>query len=211
MYIPHSFRVEDQALLFDLMRQFDFATLVTIQERIPVASHLPFMVRPDTGPQGKLLGHMARANPQWRSFAPDHEVLTIFQAHHAYISPSWYEDHPSVPTWNYAVVHAYGLPHILEDEAVIKQMLHELVDQHESGFETPWRMDLPPAYERKMIQGIVAFEITLTRLEGKFKLSQNRSLEDQQAVAAVLERSEGTCRALGQLMSSLISAPSSIP
>ena len=197
MYIPHHFQVEDPAPLFDLMRQFSFATLVSTHEGTPVAAHLPFMLRPDAGPNGTLLGHMARANPQWRSFDPECEVLTIFQGDHAYISPAWYLQHPSVPTWNYAVVHAYGLPRIVEDPDAVKRMLQELVHQHESGFQTPWQMDLPPDYEANMIKGIVAFEITLTRLEGKFKLSQNRGAPDRQGVITALGGSSG----VGKLMS----------
>jgi len=206
MYIPHANKVEDHAPLFDLMRQFSFATLVSAPDGIPVATHLPFMVRPDAGPNGMLLGHMARANTQWRSFDPVREVLTIFQGDHAYISPSWYLEHPSVPTWNYVVVHAYGLPRIVDDEDAVRRMLRELVQQHESGFQTPWPMELPPDYESRMIKGIVAFEITLTRLEGKFKLSQNRSLPDRAGVIAALSDSGG----IGKLMSELEKTPASI-
>jgi transcriptional regulator len=189
------------------MRRFSFATLVSTDEGIPVAAHLPFMIRPDAGPNGTLVGHMARANAQWRSFDPAREVLTIFQGDHAYISPSWYLQHPSVPTWNYVVVHAYGLPRIVEDEDAVKRMLREFVHQHESGFQVPWLMDLPPDYESKMIKGIVAFEITITRLQGKFKLSQNRSQTDRQGVIAALGESAG----IGKLMSALEKTPASIP
>ena len=207
MYIPDFNQVEDRALLFDLMHRFSFATLISTDEGMPVASHLPFMIRPGPGSNGILVGHMARANTQWRSFDPEREILTIFQGDHAYISPSWYVQHPSVPTWNYVVVHAYGLPRIVEDEDAVRRMLRELVHQHESGFQVPWQMDLPPDYESKMIKGIVAFEITITRLQGKFKLSQNRSQTDRQGVIAAVGESAG----IGKLMSELEKMPAPIP
>src|SRR5206468_2683175 len=136
---------------------------------------------------GTLLSHMARANDQWQDFARGAEALVIFQGHHTYISPSWYEIHPSVPTWNYMVVHAYGTPRLITDDDRIRAALRELVATHESAFDEPWPMDLPDDYLRKMLRGIVAFEIPITRLEGKFKLSQNRSERDRQLVIAALE------------------------
>jgi transcriptional regulator len=187
MYTPKHFEVTDRALLADLMRRFSFATLVTTHEGRPLASHLPFLVYPDTGERGSLIAHMARANEQWRDFASGAEVLAIFQGDHTYITPSWYMAHPSVPTWNYMVVHAYGVPQMIADEARVADILRTLVDTHEAGFETPWPMDLPDEYMRKMMRGIVAFEIPITRLEGKFKLSQNRPAIDQQRVIDALD------------------------
>jgi transcriptional regulator len=133
---------------------------------------------------------MARANPQWRDFAAGREALVIFQGPHAYISPSWYESHPSVPTWNYAVVHAYGVPRIVEDHDTLYSMLEALVSTHEAAFVQPWRMDLPHDYMEKMMRAVVGFEIEIARLEGKLKLSQNRSEQDQQLVAEALSQSE---------------------
>ena len=199
MYLPRHFQVDDRDVLFDLMRRFSYATLVSSQDGVPVAAHLPFMIRAERGPNGTLLGHMARANSQWRSFDSEHEVLTIFQGDHAYISPAWYEQHPSVPTWNYAAVHAYGVPHIVEDTQAVRQMLRELVEQHESGFAAPWRMELPPDYESSMLKGIVAFEIPLTRLQGKFKLSQNRSQADREGVVRALGDSSGVAKLMSAL------------
>jgi len=113
MYIPNSHRADDRAQLHGLMRQYNFATLVTQHEDAPFATHLPFLLDTERGAHGTLLAHLARANPQWRDFVAGREVLVIFQGPHAYISPSWYQVHPSVPTWNYAVVHAYGVPRII--------------------------------------------------------------------------------------------------
>jgi transcriptional regulator len=171
------------------MRRYNFATLVTQHEGAPFATHLPFLLDAGRGPSGTLIAHMARANPQWRDFAAGREALVIFQGPHAYISPSWYQTHPSVPTWNYAVVHAYGVPHIVEDRDTLYHMLEALVDTHEAGFAQPWRMDLPRDYMDKMMRAVVGFEIEITRLEGKFKLSQNRSEQDRRRVAEMLGES----------------------
>lgn len=190
MYTPKHFEVRDRGALMSLMERFSFATLVTASAAVPVATHLPFLIRPDAGEGGVLLSHMARANDQWRSFGDGTEALAIFQGHHTYISPSWYRQHPSVPTWNYMVVHAYGVPCVVEEHEAVAAILRGTVEKHEAGFDRPWSMDsLPEEYVRKMIRGIVAFEIPLTRLEGKFKLSQNRPAADRQEVVAALSRS----------------------
>lgn len=188
MYLPNSFRAEDQAQIHALIQRHSFGVLVTQQDGAPCATHLPFMLDPQRGPHGTLLTHMARANSQWRTFG-DGEALAIFQGPHTYISPSWYSSTPSVPTWNYAIAHAYGVPRIIEDEDAIAAMLAQLVDFHEAGFERPWRMELPPDYLHTMIRALVAFEIPIARLEGKFKLSQNRSAQDQRRVAEALAQS----------------------
>jgi transcriptional regulator len=189
MYIPSSNRADDHDQLHGLMREYNFAILVTQHEGAPFATHLPFMLDAERGPHGTLLAHMARANPQWRDFSAGGEALVIFQGPHAYISPSWYEAHPSVPTWNYAVVHAYGVPRPIEDHGTLYRMLEALVDTHEAGFAQPWRMELPDDYMDKMMRAVVGFEIEITRLEGKLKLSQNRSEHDQRRVAKMLASS----------------------
>jgi transcriptional regulator len=190
MYLPKSFQIEDLPELHAFMRAYNFASLVTQHAGAPFASHLPFTLDAERGAHGTLLAHMARANPQWRDFAAGGEALVIFQGPHAYISPSWYETHPSVPTWNYAVVHAYGVPRVVEDHASLHRMLEALVDTHEAAFAQPWRMELPHEYLDKMMRAVVGFEIEITRLEGKLKLSQNRSERDQHLVAQALEQSE---------------------
>lgn len=187
MYIPRSFSEDDPAVLYSLMQRYSFATLVTCTDGQLIASHLPFMLDPQ---RGVLKAHMARANAQWQSFNNNQEVLVIFQGPHAYVTPSWYEPDPNnVPTWNYAVVHAYGLPRVIDDPAAVYQLLCELVDINEAGFETPWQLDDFPAYEHRL-RAVVAFEIDITRLEGKFKLSQNRNDTDQQHVMDELSGSE---------------------
>lgn len=198
MYVPEHFAVTDRGVLFDLMRQFSFATLVSVHEGLPFATHMPFVVRPDLGEQGVLRSHIARRNPQWESFHLNKEVLVMFQGDHSFISPSWYEKHPSVPTWNYLTAHAYGKLRIVEEPEAVKQLLHELVLQ----YETQWdMMELPESYLLGMIKGIVAFEIEITRLEGKFKLSQNRSQADQRQVVEALSQSQyPSDRAIGEHM-----------
>jgi transcriptional regulator len=201
MYIPKFNAVSDPAVLHALMRQFSFATLVTTHDGAPFATHLPFLIYPDDGPNGKLVAHMARANKQWHDFERGDEALVIFQGAHAYISPTWYTEPVSVPTWNYAVVHAYGVPRVIEKEARVRTVLRALVDQHESGFEEPWTMDLPEDYLRRQMLAIVAFEIPITRIEGKLKLSQNRSAEDQRRVVEALSASDdANAQVVGTMM-----------
>lgn len=185
MYIPKSFAESDTAILYEFMRQHNFATLITQQDGQLTATHLPVMI--DTE-RGVINAHLARANDQWRSFG-DSEALVIFQGPHAYISPTWYVVQPSVPTWNYTAVHVYGVPRIIDDEAAIRLMLRELVENHERGRQPAWELELPEDYMRKMLQAIVVFEIPMDRIEGKYKLSQNRSGADQDGVVAHLSSS----------------------
>lgn len=210
MYIPKFNAITDTAQLFDFMRQFSFATLVTAHDGLPFATHLPFLVYPERGPNGTLVAHMARANPQWRDFRAtetepkEREALVIFQGAHTYISPSWYADPVSVPTWNYMVAHVYGVPRIIEDDEGVREALRALIDVHEGGFEEPWRMDLPEDYLRKMMGAIVAFEIPIARLEGKYKLSQNRSEGDKRRVIERLTASaDANAREVGAQMRAL--------
>jgi transcriptional regulator len=187
MYVPKHFET-DTAWCHDLMRREPFAILVGVDPSgAPFATHLPVLLDEAPGPFGTLLGHVARPNPQWQLFAPDRPVLVVFSGAHAYVSPSWYAQHPSVPTWNYVAVHAYGIPRVIEDGGVARAMLDRLVRTFEHGRPTPWRMDgLPDTYLGAMMRGIVAFEIPISRLEGKAKLSQNRPAGDQARVRAAL-------------------------
>jgi transcriptional regulator len=202
MYMPERFREDDLPTLHALMRDYSFATLVTQHEGVPFASHLPLVLAADEGPYGTLYGHMARPNPQWRDFDAAQDVLVIFQGPHTYVSPSWYaEDPANVPTWNYAAVHAYGSPRLITDDDSCRALLDTLVRRHEEPFATPWRLHMPEAELRQKMQGIMTFAIRITRLEGKLKLSQNRSLEDQQRVAATLQQSaDPMSRDVGALM-----------
>jgi transcriptional regulator len=203
MYIPTHFAMPDVAWCHALMRREPFALLVGVDETgAPFATHLPVLVDETPAPYGTLLAHVARANPQWQHFAAGRPALVMFWGPHAYVSPSWYEKHPSVPTWNYVTVHAYGIPRVIEDAGRVRQVLDRLVRTFEDGRPTPWRMDgLPDSYVDGMVGAIVAFEIPIDRLEGKAKLSQNRSAEDRARVEAALRvEDDPLARAVADLM-----------
>lgn len=183
MYCPEAFVVSDPERLQGFIEQYSFATLVNTVDGRPFATHLPLLLDPNTSAQGALLGHMARANPQWQAFESGQEVLAIFQGPHAYISPSWYETTPAVPTWNYATVHVYGAPRIIEGSERLAALVDRLTAVYESGMPQPWPGDIPMDFKQKLLKAIVGFVIDITHIEGKFKLGQNRPLADQQAVA----------------------------
>ena len=202
MYIPNAFRVEDIPALHGFMQEYGFATLVTAQKNVPFATHLPMRLDTTEGDLGVLRGHVARANPQWQPWTSETvlEALAIFHGPHAYISPGWYETHPSVPTWNYAVVHAYGVPRVMDDE-MLHRFLSDLTDDFERGREKPWGLgSVSEEYLSHMKRAVVGFEIPITRLEGKFKLSQNRSQGDQQTVAAALAEGTAEDQATAEMM-----------
>lgn len=201
MYNPAAFRVHDAGKLNAFIQAHSFATLVTDGSDAPFASHLPMLFRPSEGPHGTLFSHMARANPQWEHFASGKEVLAIFHGPHSYISPTWYEVTPAVPTWNYAAVHAYGRAAIIDDPARVLALLNETIATFESAREDPWNGELPDDYRDKMSRAIVAFEIPINRIEGKFKLGQNRSSADTSRVFRELSSSDDPdSQALAQLM-----------
>jgi transcriptional regulator len=201
MYSPAHFQIEDPATLRAFMRQHSFATVITHDGSAPFATHMPVLHHAEGGTHGTLITHMARANPQWRHFADGREVMVIFHGPHAYISPNWYETRPMVPTWNYATVHAYGVPRVIEDKAALRTMLRELVDTFEVGQPQPYGDALTDDYIDQLSPGIVGLEIPITRLEAKFKLSQNRTPADQVGVTAALEKSvDQTERELAEMM-----------
>ena len=203
MYIPASFSERDAATLYAFMRVHNFAALVTASETL-MATHVPFLIDAE---RGVLRAHLARANPQWKHF-DGREALVIFQGPHAYISPTWYQAHPSVPTWNYTAVHVYGAPRIVADDALLRQMLRELVEQHERGRNPEWKMELPEDYLRGMLKAVVGFELPVARIEGKYKLSQNRSDTDVDGVIAALAGSLAAAdREVGALMAGRRAAP----
>jgi transcriptional regulator len=190
MYIPPANRVEDLAKIRAFIHSHGFAMIVSKEGGAMQASHVPVLL--DESPDGdSLRGHLARANGQWQHFAPEREVLCIFNGPHAYISPSWYDAEVSVPTWNYATVHAYGKPRIEPDPAFLRTVLNDLTVKYESKMETPWKMAaLPEDYILRMMGAVVAFSIQITRVEAKFKIGQNRSTADQAGVMSALEKSD---------------------
>jgi transcriptional regulator len=190
MYTPAAFKLDDAKRLHVLMRRYPFALLLTAHDGEIAATHLPFMVDAERGTQGTLLAHMARANPHWKLFDSQRETLVVFTGAQAYISPSWYESPVTVPTWNYAVVHAHGRPAIVQDKARVRAMLEQLVTIHEAYVNPPWSTAQANEYVDEQLDYIVAFEIPIERLEGKFKLNQNRSRKDQEGVVRALAGSE---------------------
>ena len=187
MYIPAAFRVDDRNSLHDLMDRQRFATLVTNIDDSPFATHLPLILNRTQGENGTLLGHVAKANPHWNGFSEEEESLAIFHGPHAYISPNWYGDRMvSVPTWNYAVVHAYGTVKVCTGNAWLTSLLNQMSETFEQGFDEPWTNELPSDLNEKLLLSIVGFELTITRLEGKFKLGQNRSEGDQRRVLTAM-------------------------
>ncbi|MGZ5105363.1 MAG: FMN-binding negative transcriptional regulator [Usitatibacter sp.] len=196
LYVPPHFRVEDRDALLDFMQEHSFATLVSSAATGLHVSHIPFVVERSEDGKARLLGHVARGNAQWSALEGADHVTAIFQGPHAYISPTWYANHPSVPTWNYAVVHAHGKARLM-DEAELHELLMRLSSIHEAGNAKPWRMsELPAAYVSSMLEMIVGFEIEVERLEGKFKLSQNRPAEVPRVIAALEKAGEPGLAAL---------------
>ena len=190
LYTPDYFKIEDSAELFGLMRQNSFATLLTAASSL-TATHLPFHVDDSLGALGTLTAHMAKANPQWEEFSTDDEALVIFQGPHAYVSPSMYASANMVPTWNYAVVHAYGRPEIVSENELL-EILKVAVTDYETGRECPWAMEtLSDDFISKLSRAIVGFKIEITRIEGKYKMSQNRSKTDQLSVIEGLQQAGG--------------------
>jgi transcriptional regulator len=193
MYIPRANEEKRVPVMHALMVAQAFGTLVTMGTSGLIASHIPMVLEQDGSEFGVLKGHISRANPQWRELASSVESLAIFAGPHHYISASWYpgklEHGKEVPTWNYAVVHAYGLLRVVEDAAWLMPHLESLTDQHEAGSAIPWKVsDAPAAFIETMLKGIVGLELPITRLEGKWKVSQNRVERDRQAVAEGLNR-----------------------
>jgi transcriptional regulator len=201
MYVPPIFAEKNVDTLHALIDDYGFATLVSATAGGLTATHVPVMLDRARGPQGTLVAHIARANPHGRSL-DGADVLAIFLGPHGYISPSWYQQHPAVPTWNYAAVHAYGRARLIDDPARLEAMVKQLVAQYESGRAQPWTADgLPRDYVNGMLRGIVGIEIEIARLEGKLKLSQNRNAVDRGNVIAALAAGErADDRILGDYM-----------
>ena len=200
MYNPSHFHITDSAVLQDLIRQHPLGCLVAQTAHGLDANHLPFELLQDEDGQLRLLAHVARANPLWQQLSRGAAVLVIFKAQDGYISPNWYpskhETHEQVPTWNYQVVHAHGTIQIRDDEKFVRGVVGRLTRTHESRASdlpgntfAPWKMsDAAAPYLQKMLGAIVGLEISVQRLEGKFKLSQNKQAADRVALAETLSQ-----------------------
>jgi transcriptional regulator len=187
MYIPEMFAENDRTKLFDFIEANSFGILVSEVAGQPFATHMPFLVDRDAGPHGTLIGHVARANPHWKD-AAGQTGLAIFSGPHVYVSPTWYESEHVVPTWNYTAVHVYGTMRMVEDEAGLADIVGRMVAFYERSMPTPWTFDDKTTFMSRMLGQIVGVRIEIERIEGKFKLNQNRTVEQRERVAAQLER-----------------------
>jgi len=193
MYIPRANEEKRVPVMHALMAAHPLAALVTLGSSGLFASHIPMVLEDDGSPFGVLKGHISRANTQWRDLTPTVDALAIFAGPHHYISASWYpgkeEDGKEVPTWNYAVVHAYGPLKLVEDADWLMAHLASLTDTHEAGSPVPWKVsDAPEEFIRSLLNGIIGLELPIQRLEGKWKVSQNRTERDRNAVVEGLTR-----------------------
>jgi transcriptional regulator len=199
VYVPAAFAETDTATLQEFIWRHSFAVLTSHGEGGLVASHLPMLLDADAGTLGRLLGHMARANPQWRDVRG--EVMAVFSGPHAYVSPSWYEEAGTVPTWNYVAVHAYGTLHVVEDRGGLLDILRRAVLANESPRPERWSFDESEPHVEKLLKAIVGFRIEITRLEGKWKLSQNQPEERRRKVVRALAgRPDRDSKAIADLM-----------
>src|SRR5688572_2506059 len=198
MHIPKLYREEDKAKILEFIRQNDFAVLVTYDGEKPVASHLLMEVL-EEGDTLYVNGHMSRANPHWKTFEKNPEVLIIFHGAHTYISPTWY-NHVNVPTWNYQSVHVYGKPRLITNYDEAYSILKRLIDRYET--KSHYKMEtLPQDFVEKEIRGIMAFQIEVTRVEANYKLSQNRKDEDHANIITRLEeRTDDLSHAVAEAM-----------
>ncbi|HVI07192.1 MAG TPA: FMN-binding negative transcriptional regulator [Candidatus Binatia bacterium] len=199
MYIPEHFRVRHNEDAIAFLRANPFAILISSTENGPFATHLPLFV--DAQDEKLLLrGHVARANPHWRYLEAGPQCLAIFHGPHSYISPTNYSASDSVPTWNYAAVHVYGEARLFTSEADLRGMLNDLIHTFEPSYNEQWE-NATPSFRENMLRQIVGFEITATRIEGKFKLSQNRTRDDQARVIASIEEStDSTVSGVAEMM-----------
>lgn len=206
MYVPPHFEETRLEVLHELIRARPLATVVTLSADGINANHVPLHLCEEPGRFGALRGHVARSNPMWADRVEEVEALAIFQGAHGYISPSWYptkrEHGKVVPTWNYAVVHAYGPLRVIDDPVWLRGLLEALVSRHEASSIAPWSIsDAPPEFVERMIESIVGFEIVISRLNGKWKASQNQPAENRAGVVEALkQRGDATALEMAQLV-----------
>ena len=187
MYIPKNFLINDEQEIVDFIQRYSFATIISIDEQIPVATHLPFITSVRNG-QLYLRAHFAKANLQWQNIK-DQKVLIVFAEPHAYISPKYYDAELNVPTWNYVAVHVYGQVELLQEERQTLNVLEETIINYEPGYKSRWD-SFDESYKLKMIKGIVAFEVKVTDVQGKKKVSQNRTEIEKTRIITALQQSE---------------------
>lgn len=198
MYIPLPFQLKNFHEIKAYIHQYPFATLITTANNQPLATHLPFILEQEAD-QWYLLGHMAKANPQWQLLLQQ-TPLVIFQGPHAYISPRFYEKEENVPTWNYIAVHVYGQVELLLEEAQAIAVLEKTITTFEKEYQTQWQ-NLDIKYKQRLLGGMVAFKIKIQQVEAKEKLSQNKSIHEQQTISSgLLESNDSSAQQLGNIM-----------
>jgi transcriptional regulator len=193
VYVPPLFKEDRIDVLHDAIRRTGLATLVTLAADGLIASHVPMLLDPDPAPYGTLIGHLARPNPQAHGAVPGVQGLAIFQGPDVYITPSWYatkrENGKVVPTWNYVAIHAHGPVEFFDDTERLRDVVTGLTEREEQARADPWAVsDAPAAFIDGMLKGIVGFALPIARLEGKWKMSQNRPAQDRAGVVAGLEQ-----------------------
>lgn len=177
MYLPAHFEISDESEIFSFLESYSFGQIISMVDGRLFSSHLPFLIDRESK---RLFAHVAGQNPQHRDIEGQ-EVLVVFQGPHDYVSPSWFAS-PGVPTWNYQAVHVYGSCRIIDDNQQKKSIVDRLTDKHESSFEQPWQ----PQYREAMLSAIVGLEVTIDEIQCKYKLSQNRTKQDQQLIKEAL-------------------------
>ncbi|MDY7220905.1 FMN-binding negative transcriptional regulator [Halalkalibacterium halodurans] len=200
MYIPKAFHVDDVNELMTFIRNHSFGIMVSQTEEEPFATHLPFLLDEQKGENGVLISHLARANPHWQGLQ-DQKVLVVFQGPHAYISPTWYDEPRTVPTWNYVAVHVYGTFRQIQDKHKVKEWIEKTVNVYEQTMNPPWEAVFDEPFMEGLLNGIVAFEIEVERMEGKWKLNQNHPIERQERVVKKLKSiNEPNAQKMAELM-----------
>ena len=198
MYIPKHYKGKDDTSAIAFMKRFNFATIITVNENIPIATHLPFVI---TGCDEAILltSHFAKANEQWKNIESQ-EVLVIFTEPHAYISPTHYNKRQNVPTWNYLAVHAYGRAKIISEKEGVFNILEQMMDSFEPTYKAQWR-SLPLEYKIRMANGIVAFEVAVHKLQFKEKLSQNKKQNERlNIITSLADSTQETDRMIAEYM-----------
>lgn len=191
MYTPFSFAENDLSKLHSCIEENSFATLVTTDSTGPVVSHLPLLLDRNDGSNGTLIGHMAKANSQWREIT-NGDALAIFHGPHAYVSPGWLDEQNVVPTWNYVAVHATGKVKIVQEQCELLDIVRRYVNFYESPMPEPWQLGpTDPEFVEKLLDAIVGFTIEISSIEGKWKLNQNHSEERRQKIIAGLQSRPG--------------------
>jgi len=203
MYVPPAFAESGPDKLHDFIERHSFGLLVSQVEGVPFVTHLPFLLDRRAGPHGTLVGHVARANPQWHDL-DEQTALAVFSGPHAYVSPTWYEAENVVPTWNYAAVHAYGRVTVVQDADALLEIVRRSVAVYEAAMPRPWEYDTAGPFVGRMLPLIVGFRLAIDRLEGKWKLNQNHPAGRRaKVVRALRERGDDDALGVAAMMDAL--------